>query len=82
MDYILRDIDIELRSKVRAKATSERKTIREVIFESLQWYMTPVETTASADKKEKRGKSKIKEKVKTDVGCGYELDNALLKVSF
>jgi hypothetical protein len=28
----LRDIDIELWSKVKAKATPERKTMREVIF--------------------------------------------------
>ena len=34
MDYILRDIDIELWSKV--KATLEQKTMREVIFESLK----------------------------------------------
>jgi hypothetical protein len=36
MDYILRDIDIELWSKVKEKATLERKTMREVIFEGLQ----------------------------------------------
>lgn len=55
--YILRDIDIELWSKVKAKATLERKTMREVIFESLKQYITPVEITASPDKK-KRGKKK------------------------
>jgi len=55
MDYILRDIDIELWSKVKAKATLERKTMREVIFESLRWFITPVET--SLDKK-KKGKKK------------------------
>jgi hypothetical protein len=53
MDYILGDIDIELWSKVKANATLERKTMREVIFESLKWYITPVETTASPDKKKK-----------------------------
>ena len=42
MDCILRDIDIELWSKVKAKATLERKTMREVIFESLKWYIKPV----------------------------------------
>ena len=57
MDYILRDIDIELWSKVKAKATLERKTMREVIFESLRWYIMPVETTASSNKK-KKGKKK------------------------
>ena len=36
MDYILRDIDIELWSKVKAKATLERKTMREVSFEGLK----------------------------------------------
>jgi hypothetical protein len=52
MDYILRDIDIELWSKVKAKATLERKTMREVIFESLKQYIT-VETAAGSDKKKK-----------------------------
>jgi hypothetical protein len=58
MDYILRDIDIELWSKVKAKATLERKTVREVIFESLKWYITPVQISASSDRK-KKGKKKI-----------------------
>jgi len=53
MDYILRDIDIELWSKVKAKATLERKTMREVIFESLKQYVTPVETSATSAKKKK-----------------------------
>jgi hypothetical protein len=57
VDYYLKDIDIELWSKVKAKATLERKTMREVIFERLKWYVTPVETTASSDKK-KKGKKK------------------------
>jgi hypothetical protein len=56
MDYILRDIDIELWSKVKAKATLERKTMREAIFEGLKWYATPANTT-SPDKK-KKGKKK------------------------
>src|SRR3972149_10404095 len=37
MEYILRDIDIELWSK--AKATLERKTMCEVIFESLKSHL-------------------------------------------
>jgi hypothetical protein len=37
----------------KLKATLERKSMREVIFESLKWYVTPVETTASSDKKKK-----------------------------
>ena len=35
MDHFVRDIDIELWNKV--KATLERKTVREVIFEGLKW---------------------------------------------
>jgi hypothetical protein len=57
MDYILRDIDIELRSKVKAKATLERKTMREAIFDGLKWYISPAGATASSDKK-KKGKKK------------------------
>jgi hypothetical protein len=53
MDYILRDIDIELWSKVKAKATLERKTMREVIFESLKGYIMPVEAAAGSEKKKK-----------------------------
>jgi hypothetical protein len=45
MDYILRDIDIELWSKVKAKAALERKTMREVIFGGLEWYILPMDTT-------------------------------------
>ncbi len=55
MDYILRDIDIELWSKVKAKATLERKTMREVIFESLKWYITPAGATAKKKGKKKGG---------------------------
>lgn len=58
MDYILRDIDIELWSKVKAKATLERKTMREVIFEGLKWYISPAEGTASSDKKKKERKKR------------------------
>lgn len=57
MDYILRDIDIELWSKVKAKATLERKSMREVIFEGLKWYIKSVETAVGFDKK-KKGKKK------------------------
>ena len=56
MDYILRDIDIELWSKVKAKATLERKTMREVILESLKWYITPLEDSTSD--RRKKGKKK------------------------
>ena len=57
MFYTLRDIDTELWSKAKAKATFERKTMRKVILESLKWYITPVETTASPNKN-KKGKKK------------------------
>ena len=56
MDYILRDIDIELWSKVKAKATLERKTMREAIFEGLKWYIMPAETATGSDKKKKAKK--------------------------
>ena len=56
MDYILRDIDIELWSKVKAKATLERKTMRDAIFEGLKWYMRPVETSPRSCKKKKTKK--------------------------
>ncbi len=54
MDYILRDIDIELWSKVKAKATLERKTMREAIFEGLKWYATSAENPAPPRKKAKK----------------------------
>jgi len=56
VDYILRDIDIESWSKVKAKATLERKTMREVIFEGLKWYIKSAEDPASD--KRKKGKKK------------------------
>ncbi len=54
MDYILSDIDIELWSKVKAKATLERKSMREVLFEGLKWYVTASEIPAKAGKKNKK----------------------------
>lgn len=54
MDYILRDIDIELWSKVKAKATLERITMREAIFEGLKWYAASVENPAAPRKKSKK----------------------------
>ena len=38
IDYILRDIDIKLWSKVKVKAILERKTSGKVIFEGPKWY--------------------------------------------
>jgi len=49
MHYILRDID-ELWSKVKAKATLERKTMREVIFERLKRYIAPMGITVSPNR--------------------------------
>jgi hypothetical protein len=57
MDYILRDIGRELWSKAKEKATLERKTMREVIFESLKWYIKPAEIATSSEKKKKGKKS-------------------------
>ena len=57
MDYILRDIDIELWSKVKAKATLERKTVREAIFEGLKWYVKAATNSPTSPKK-KKGKKK------------------------
>ncbi len=51
----MKGIGIELWSKVKAKATLERKTMREVIFESLKWYVKPAEMATSSEK-EKKGK--------------------------
>jgi hypothetical protein len=36
--------------------TLDRKTMREVIFEGLKWYVSPTGTTTSSDKKKKRKK--------------------------
>jgi len=44
----------------------ERKTMREVIFESLKWYITPMETAARSDKK-KKVKKKDWKRGRTDV---------------
>jgi hypothetical protein len=46
---------------VKAKATLKRKTMREVIFEGLRWYIyiTP-ETTPGSDKKKKTKKKDLK----------------------
>jgi len=57
MDYILRDIDIELWSKVKAKATLERKSMREVLFEGLNLYLKLTDPkTAEKPKKGKKTK--------------------------
>jgi hypothetical protein len=57
MNYILRDIDIELWSKVKAEEALERKTMWEVILESLKWYLKPAEIATSSE----RGKRAIEE---------------------
>jgi len=38
--------------------------MREVIFESLKWYITPLETTASSDKKKKGKRRQIERRIK------------------
>jgi hypothetical protein len=54
MDYILRDIDINLWAQAKQKATVERKSMREVLFEGLKWYVTPAEIPATPQKKGKK----------------------------
>ena len=56
MDYILRDIDINLWAQAKQKATVERKSMREVLFEGLKWYITPAEIPVTPQKK--KGKKK------------------------
>ena len=56
MDYILRDIDINLWAQAKQKATVERKSMREVLFEGLKWYIEPAEIPATPQKK--KGKKK------------------------
>ena len=51
MVHILRDIDIELWIKVKAKVTSERKTMCEIIFESIEKSM-PVPLKEEEEKDE------------------------------
>jgi len=68
MFYPLRDIEIELWNKAKAKATLEPKTMGEVIFESLKCYITPVEPAASPNKN-KKGKKKHRGKGKD--GCRF-----------
>jgi len=41
-------------SKVKAKETLEPKAVREVVFGSLKWYITPIETGAGNKKKGKK----------------------------
>ena len=56
MDYVLKDIDLVLWSKVKAKATLERKTMKDVLFEGLEWYVTSEGNPATHQKK--KGKKK------------------------
>jgi hypothetical protein len=62
MDYILRNIDIELWSKVKAKATLERKTMREAIFEGLKLYLRQVQPPIGSKKKKAKQKDLKKRK--------------------
>jgi len=79
MDCILRDIDIELWSKVKAEATLERKTMREVIFESLKWYIAPMDTATSPCKKKKGEKEGLR---KAGDGCNMDGYDVGAKVRF
>jgi len=62
MDYILKDIDINLWAQAKQKATIERKSIREVLLEGLKWYVAPEELPATPQKK--KGEKRVK-KAKT-----------------
>ena len=50
----------------QGEGTLERKTMREVIFEGLKWYITPAETATGSDKK-KKAKKKDWKRGRTDV---------------
>ncbi len=56
-DHVRKDIDMELWGKAKAKATLERKTMCEVIFEGLKWYLKPTEIAIFSEKKKKGRKS-------------------------
>jgi hypothetical protein len=56
MDYILRGIDVNLWAQAKQEATVERKSMREVLFEGLKWYVTLAEIPATLQKK--KGKKK------------------------
>ena len=56
MDYVLRDIDLVLWSKANERRTLERKSMRKVLFESLEWYIsTPAKLSLKKKKGEKKG---------------------------
>jgi aspartate/tyrosine/aromatic aminotransferase len=57
IDYILRDIGVKLWAQAKQKATLKRKSMREVLFDRLKWYVTASEIPASPQKKkgEKKG---------------------------
>jgi hypothetical protein len=56
MDYILRDIDINLWAQVKQKATIERKSMREVLFEGLKLYLQPPPPASAPDKPKRKSK--------------------------
>ena len=56
MDYFLREIDIELWARVKQKATLERKSMREVIFEGLQLYLNPPASESVKAKPKRKAK--------------------------
>ncbi len=55
MNYLIRDIDINLWAEVKHKATLERKSMKEAIFEGLRLYaLNGNEPAASKGKKAKK----------------------------
>ena len=53
MDYILRDIDINLWAQAKQKGTVERKSMREALCEGLMWYVRPEEAPTTSQKKKR-----------------------------
>ncbi len=56
-DYLsTRDVDIELWAQVKQKATIERKTMRDVIFEGLRLYLNPPASESVKAKPKRKAK--------------------------
>ena len=56
MNYFLRDVNIELWAQVKQKATIERKTMRDVIFEGLRLYLNPPASESVKAKPKRKAK--------------------------
>ncbi len=56
MNYFLRDIDINLWAEAKQKATIERKSMRDVLFEGLRLYLNPSQCTSAKGKGKAKGR--------------------------